>query len=119
LGGPVTKAQLNSLDSDSFNNKSDEKGYNLNKMCHSFDDESNCKKFKDFPEAYCKTFNLNEKEIHAVTDLDVLRMLKAGGKIEQLAKLTAIYAIDIYDLGSQQSAKNPEEFENLLLSLSQ
>ena len=78
----------------------------LAEMCSSFELPDNCQKFKDFPEAYCHTFELTEEQIHAVTDLDILRMLKTGGNTEGIAKLTNIYDLSIQDLAIQQTGKS-------------
>ena len=71
------------------------KGYNLNRMCYSFNSADNRKKFKAFPEAYCHAYHLTREQIHAVTDLDVLRLLQVGGNIYYLAKLTGIYGMNV------------------------
>jgi protocatechuate 4,5-dioxygenase, alpha chain len=107
----------NISDSPDFNGEAGLMGYDLNRMCHSFLLPENCKKFKDFPEAYCHAFNLNKEEIQAVTDLDVLRMLKAGGDIAYLIKLTDIYDLEFYDLGAQQVGKSLPEFKGMVRAL--
>jgi len=90
------------------------KGYALNKMCYSFNSAENRKKFKAFPEAYCHSYGLSREQIHAVTDLDVLRMLQLGGNIYYLAKLTGIYGMSVQDIGAQQTGKSLEEFRAML-----
>lgn len=90
------------------------KGYNLNRMCYSFNSAENRKKFKAFPEAYCHAYNLTRDQIHAVTDLDVLRMLQLGGNIYYLAKLTGIYGMTVQDLGAQQTGLSLDEFRAML-----
>ncbi|MDC0598929.1 protocatechuate 4,5-dioxygenase subunit alpha [Gammaproteobacteria bacterium] len=97
-----------------FDGKMAVKGYALNKMCYSFNSAENRKKFKAFPEEYCRAFNLTEEQTHAVTDLDVLRMLKAGGNIYYLAKLTGIYGFSVQEIGAQQTNRSLEEFKEML-----
>jgi len=92
------------------------KGYALNKMCYSFNSAENRKKFKAFPEAYCHAFGLDREQIHAVTDLDVLRMLQLGGNIYYLAKLAGIYGMSVQDIGAQQTGKSVDEFRAMLLA---
>lgn len=92
------------------------KGYALNKMCYSFNSADNRKKFKAFPEAYCRSFGLSQEQINAVTDLDVLRMLQLGGNIYYLAKLTGIYDMSVQDIGAQQAGQSLQEFEAMLAS---
>jgi protocatechuate 4,5-dioxygenase, alpha chain len=92
------------------------KGYNLNRMCYSFNAAENRRKFKAFPEAYCHAYHLSREQIHAVTDLDVLRMLQLGGNIYYLAKLTGIYGMSVQDLGAQQTGLSLDEFRAMLVS---
>ena len=91
-------------------------GYNLNRMCYSFNAADNRKKFKSFPEAYCRSYGLTREQTHAVTDLDVLRMLQLGGNIYYLAKLTGIYGMTVQDLGAQQTGLSLDEFRAMLVS---
>jgi protocatechuate 4,5-dioxygenase, alpha chain len=92
------------------------KGYNLNRMCYSFNAAENRRKFKAFPEAYCHAYHLSREQIHAVTDLDVLRMLQLGGNIYYLAKLTGIYGMSVQDLGAQQTGLSLDEFRAMLVA---
>lgn len=94
-------------------------GYDLNRMCYSFNSEENRRKFKAFPEAYCKAYRLTREQIHAVTDLDVLRMLQLGGNIYYLAKLTGIYGMSVQDLGAQQTGLPVDEFRAMLAAHSE
>jgi protocatechuate 4,5-dioxygenase alpha subunit len=70
-------------------------GYALNRMCFSFNEADNRKRFKAFPEAYCKRFGLDRKQIHAVTDMDFKRLMALGGNPYYLAKLAAIYGMSL------------------------
>lgn len=92
------------------------KGYDLNRMCYSFNSADNRRKFKAFPEAYCHAYHLTREQIHAVTDLDVLRMLQLGGNIYYLAKLTGIFQLSVQDLGAQQTGLSVDEFRALLVA---
>ncbi len=90
------------------------KGYALNRMCYSFNSAENRKKFKAFPDAYCRSYGLTREQTNAVTDLDVLRMLQLGGNIYYLAKLTGIYGMTVQDLGTQQTGLSLDEFRAIL-----
>lgn len=90
------------------------KGYDLNRMCYSFNTADNRKKFKAFPEAYCHAYHLTREQVHAVTDLDVLRLLQLGGNIYYLAKLAGIYGMSVQDLGAQQTGLSLDEFRAML-----
>ena len=87
------------------------KGYALNRMCYSFNEAGNRKKFKDFPDAYCRSYGLSREQTDAATDLDVLRMLQLGGNIYYLAKLTGIYGMTVQDIGAQQTGVSVEAFK--------
>jgi protocatechuate 4,5-dioxygenase alpha chain len=95
------------------------KGYALNRMCYSFNSAESRKKFKAFPDAYCRSYGLSREQINAVTDLDVLRMLQLGGNIYYLAKLTGIYGMTVQDIGAQQTGKSIDEFRAMLLAQGQ
>jgi protocatechuate 4,5-dioxygenase alpha chain len=90
------------------------KGYDLNRMCYSFNRADNRRKFKAFPEAYCHAYHLTREQVHAVTDLDVLRLLQLGGNIYYLAKLAGIYGMSVQDLGAQQTGLSLDEFRAML-----
>ncbi|HTQ98803.1 MAG TPA: hypothetical protein VMH83_02390 [Candidatus Acidoferrum sp.] len=92
------------------------RGYDLNRMCYSFNAAENRRKFKAFPEAYCHAYHLSREQVHAVTDLDVLRLLQLGGNIYYLAKLTGIYGMTVQDLGAQQTGLSVDEFRAMLAS---
>ena len=92
------------------------KGYDLNRMCYSFNSAENRKKFKAFPEAYCHAYNLPREQIHAVTDLDVLRLLQLGGNIYYLAKLAGIFGLNVQDVGSLQTGVSVDKFKEMLLA---
>jgi protocatechuate 4,5-dioxygenase alpha chain len=89
------------------------KGYNLNRMCYSLNAAENRRKFRAFPEAYCHAFNLTREQTHAVTDLDVPRLLQLGGCINYIARLTGIYDLSVQDLGVEQSGLRLDEFSAL------
>lgn len=87
----------------------------LNRMCNSLESSENRKRFKAFPEAYCHSYGLTREETHAVTDLDVHRMLQLGGHIQRLALLTSIYGMDVLSIGAEQHGLDIEEFHALLV----
>ncbi len=99
-----------------FDGKMAMKGYALNKMCYSFNSADNRKKFKAFPDAYCRSYGLTQEQSDAVTDLDVLRMVQLGGNIYYLAKLTGIYGMSVQDIGAQQTGKSLDAFRAMLVA---
>jgi protocatechuate 4,5-dioxygenase alpha chain len=91
------------------------KGYELNKMCLSFNDARNRDEFKRDEAAYCRKFNLTEQQKRAVLTRDVLGLLEAGGNIYYLAKLFGIFGFNVQDIGAQQTGVTIEEFRARLL----
>ena len=86
----------------------------LNKLCTSLIIKDNQKKFRAFPDFYCREYGLSIEQIHAVTDLDILRLLGLGAALDNLKKLTAVYGLDILDLCAEQTGKNIAEVRALL-----
>jgi protocatechuate 4,5-dioxygenase alpha chain len=82
----------------------------LNRLCQSLASGDNARRFKAFPEAYCHGFGLTREETHAITDLDIPRLLLLGARIERLALLTALFNLDVLELGAQQSGLTVEQF---------
>ena len=82
----------------------------LNRLCHSLGSADNSKRFKAFPEAYCHSFGLTRDETHAVTDLDIARLLQLGARLERLALLTAVFELNVLELGAQQAGVTPQQF---------
>ena len=86
----------------------------LNRLCTSLIAPENQKRFMAFPESYCRNYGLTLEQIHAVTDLDVLRLLKLGGTVPNLEILVGLYSLDLVDLCCQQTGKSPGEVRKLL-----
>lgn len=85
----------------------------LNRLCQSLESGENARRFKAFPEAYCHGFGLTREETHAITDLDIPRLLQLGARIERLALLTALFNLDVMELGAQQRGVSVEQFATL------
>jgi protocatechuate 4,5-dioxygenase alpha chain len=92
------------------------KGYQLNKMCYSFNSADNRAAFLADPEAYMKLYQLTETQAAAVRSLQVLDMLAAGGNAYFLAKLAGIYGLDMQDIGAQQTGMTKDEFKAMLVA---
>lgn len=91
------------------------KGFELNAMCYSFNDEANRKAFVEDEQAYIDRFNLTPEQRKAVADRDVLGMLDAGGNIYYLAKLAGIFGLGVQDVGALQTGQSVDEFKAFLL----
>lgn len=86
----------------------------LNALCNSLIKLGNRKKFRAFPDGYCRQFGLTLEEIHAVTDLDVVQLLKLGGSIPALERLISVYGLEIIELCAEQTGKSLDEVQQFL-----
>lgn len=98
-----------------FDGKMAMKGYALNKMCYSFNEEKNREAFKADEEGYMERFGLNEEQKQAVRDRNILGMIDAGGNIYYLAKFAGIFKLSVQDVGGMQTGMSTEEFKQHLL----
>jgi protocatechuate 4,5-dioxygenase alpha chain len=92
-----------------FDGRKARHGYALNRMCFSFNEADNRKRFKAFPEAYCKRFGLSREQILAVTDMDFGRLMELGGNPCYLAKLAAIYGMSLEEFIAPESPAQCDE----------
>ncbi|WP_338468093.1 protocatechuate 4,5-dioxygenase subunit alpha [Novosphingobium sp. ZN18A2] len=92
------------------------KGFELNAMCFSFNDEANRKAFASDEAAYMDKFNLTPAQRKAVEDRNVLAMIEAGGNIYYLAKLAGIYGLNVQDVGALQTGMSVDDFKAMLLA---
>lgn len=99
-----------------FDGKEAMKGYALNKMCFSFNEEKNRKEFLSDETAYCNKYGLNDQQKAAIESKQVLDLLEAGGNAYYLAKFAGIFGLNMQDIGAQQRGMSLEEFDQLLRS---
>lgn len=90
------------------------RGYALNKMCFSFNDESARKAFLADEVAYCDKFALDEQQKESIKNRDVLGLIAAGGSIYYLAKFAGIFGLNVQDVGGLQTGQSTEEFQAYL-----
>ena len=93
-----------------FDGAEAQKGYALNKMCYSFNSAGNRLAFKRNEEAYCRAYGLTPEQRDAVRRRDVLALVRGGGNVYYLAKLTGIFGLGVQDIGAQQTGVTVEEF---------
>jgi len=91
------------------------KGYQLNKMCFSFNKPESRKEFLADQRAYFDKFNLTAEQRAAVSSGSVLSMIEAGGNAYYLAKLAGILGLNMQDIGAQQTGMSVEAFKQKLL----
>ncbi len=98
-----------------FDGEAAARGYALNAMCYSFNNDENRKAFLEDEDGYCARFGLTPEQRSAVAARNVLQMIDAGGNVYYLAKLAGIFGLNVQDLGAQQTGKTVEEFKQMLL----
>ena len=91
------------------------KGYALNRMCFSFNDQVNRDSFKRDEEAYMAHYALTQVQAEAIRKRDVLGLLAAGGNVYYLAKFAGILGLDVQDLGALQTGLSKDEFKARLV----
>ena len=96
-----------------------QKGYALNKMCFSFNDEANRQAFVADEEAYMQKYSLNEQQAAAIRARNVLQLIAAGGNAYYLAKFAGIFKLDMQDIGAQQTGMTKEQFKAKLVAAGQ
>jgi protocatechuate 4,5-dioxygenase alpha chain len=97
-----------------FDGREAMKGYNLNKMCYSFNSRENREDFLRDEDAYCEKYALNAQQRAAIRQRDVLALIEAGGNIYYLAKFAGIFGLNVQDIGAQQTGMPVEEFKAML-----
>jgi len=97
-----------------FDGREAMKGYNLNKMCYSFNAKANRDAFLEDEAAYCDRFALTAAQRDAVRRRDVLALLEAGGNIYYLAKFAGIFGLNVQDIGAQQTGMSVDAFKAML-----
>ncbi|MBA4264540.1 MAG: protocatechuate 3,4-dioxygenase [Comamonadaceae bacterium] len=93
-----------------------QKGYALNKMCFSFNEQANREAFVADPEAYMAKYGLNQQQADAIRSKQVLALLDAGGNAYYLAKFAGIFGLDMQDIGAQQTGMTKEQFKAKLVA---
>jgi protocatechuate 4,5-dioxygenase alpha chain len=93
-----------------FDGEQARKGYALNRMCFSFNEEANRRAFVADEEGYMRQYGLNEKQADAVRARDVLQLIAAGGNVYYLAKFAGIFKLDMQDIGAQQTGLSKDQF---------
>jgi protocatechuate 4,5-dioxygenase, alpha chain len=98
-----------------FDGEQARKGYALNRMCFSFNDQANRDAFKADEEGYMRRYGVEGPQAEAIRKRDVLGLLAAGGNVYYLAKFAGILGLDVQDLGAAQTGMSKEEFKARLV----
>ena len=99
-----------------FTGEEAQRGYALNKMCFSFNDESNRKAFLADEEAYMDKYRLNDAQKAAIRAKNVLQLIAAGGNAYYLAKFAGIFGLNVQDIGAQQTGMSVDAFKDHLVA---
>ena len=91
-----------------------QKGYALNKMCFSFNEQANREAFLADPEAYMAKYGLNQQQADAIRSKQVLALLDAG--MDEKLGLKDIVGLDMQDIGAQQTGMTKEQFKAKLVA---
>jgi len=87
------------------------KGYALNKMCYSFNEQANRDAFVRDEDGYCARYGLNAQQREAIRARNVLQLIAAGGNAYYLAKFAGIFGLDMQDIGAQQTGLTKAQFQ--------
>src|SRR5258706_14846108 len=80
------RRQMAEIEAGKFNIDVAQKGYSLNRMCHSLNQAENRAAFTADEESYCARYGLNDEERAAVRSRDRQLLFAAGGNKYFLAK---------------------------------
>lgn len=109
MGAPIPGTTL-------FDGAQARKGYALNKMCFSFNEEANRLAFLADEGAYMRRYGLNEQQAAAIRARNVLQLIEAGGNAYYLAKFAGIFGLDMQDIGAQQTGMSKDAFKAKLVA---
>ena len=99
-----------------FQGEQAKKGYALNKMCYSFNDEANRKAFVADEDVYMTLYGLTQEQREAIKSRQVLKLIEAGGNVYYLAKFAGILGLDVQDLGAAQTGMTKADFKARLVA---
>ncbi len=90
-------------------------GYNLNKLCYSFNQEDARDAFNSNERAYCEKYGLTEGQTLAILERNIIGLLEQGGSIYYLAKFAGLLGLNMQDIGALQTGLTLEEFKQKLV----
>ncbi|MBF8184459.1 extradiol ring-cleavage dioxygenase [Nonomuraea sp. K274] len=85
-------------------------GYRINKMAMGLVDPANREAFKADERAYLDRFGLNDEEKTAVLTRDWREMVRLGGNLFFILKISAVDPIRITEIGAHQAGMDHETF---------
>lgn len=86
-----------------FDRKGSIRGYRMNKMAMALGDPANRKAFLEDEEAYIDRFGLSAREKAAVMARDWHEMVRLGGNLFFILKISAVDPVPITQIGAAQA----------------
>lgn len=86
------------------------RGYRLNKMANALGDPANREAFKENEEAFLDRFGLSAEEKAAVMARDWHEMVRLGGNLFFILKISAVDPVPITQIGAAQAGMSHEQF---------
>ncbi|MBR7889866.1 protocatechuate 4,5-dioxygenase subunit alpha [Marinomonas sp. A79] len=97
-----------------FDGQMAKKGYGLNKMCYTFNEQVARDEFNTDPNAYCDKFKLSAAQKDAIHNKDIIALLREGGSIYYLAKFAGLLKLNMQDIGGLQTGMTTDAFKAML-----
>lgn len=86
------------------------RGYRINKMAMGLSNAANREAFKQNEEEYLDRFGLTAEEKGAVMSRDWREMVRLGGNIFFILKISAIDPVRLTEIGAHQAGMDHEQF---------
>jgi protocatechuate 4,5-dioxygenase, alpha chain len=93
-----------------FDRKASIRGYKLNKMAMALGEEQNRRAFKEDEAAFLDRYGLDEETKAAVLSRDWHEMVRLGGNLFFILKISAVDPTPIIAIGAAQAGMSVEEF---------
>jgi protocatechuate 4,5-dioxygenase alpha chain len=93
-----------------FDRKRSLGGYRINKMAMSLKDPANRDAFKQDESAFLDRFGLTSEEKEAVMSRNWREMVRLGGNLFFILKISAVDPVRITEIGAHQAGLSHEEF---------
>jgi protocatechuate 4,5-dioxygenase, alpha chain len=97
-------------DSPIFDRPRQRRGYRLNKMAMGLCEPGNRDAFRADERAYLARFDLDEEEVGAVMRRDWQEMVRLGGNVFYILKISAIDPVKMTEIGAHQAGMDHATF---------
>ena len=93
-----------------FERQRNQLGYAMNKMAMALSKPENREAFKTDESAFIDLYGLTSEQKQAVMDRDWKEMVRLGGNLFYILKITAVDPLPLTKIGAAQAGMNYEEF---------